>query len=67
MMKRALGKKNVFAFFSTFGRYVTNLRGTFVANVKKVQNQPTLLCPVPMHARGQLNGPSKGGILLSIS
>jgi hypothetical protein len=36
-------KKFFFAIFGTFGRYVTNLRGTFVENVKKVQNQPTLL------------------------
>jgi hypothetical protein len=35
--------KFFFAIFGTFGRYVTNLRGTFVENVKKVQNQPTLL------------------------
>jgi hypothetical protein len=35
--------KLVFAIFRTFGRYVTNLRGTFVENVKKVQNQPTLV------------------------
>jgi hypothetical protein len=39
-------KKFFFAIFCTFGRYVTNLRGTFVENVKKVQNQPTLLCKV---------------------
>jgi hypothetical protein len=45
MMKRSLGQKN-FAIFGTFGRYVTNLRGTFVENVKKVQNQPTLMCIV---------------------
>jgi hypothetical protein len=31
------------AIFGTFGRYITNLRGTFVENVKKVKNQPTLL------------------------
>jgi hypothetical protein len=31
------------AIFGTFGRYITNLRGTFVENVKKVENQPTLL------------------------
>jgi hypothetical protein len=43
MMKRSLGQQNFFAIFGTFGRYVTNLRGTFVENVKKVQNQPTLL------------------------
>jgi hypothetical protein len=30
------------AIFGTFGRYITNLRGTFVENVKKVENQPTL-------------------------
>jgi hypothetical protein len=36
-------KKFFFAIFGTSGRYVTNLRGTFVENVKKVQNQPTLL------------------------
>jgi hypothetical protein len=37
-------KKIFFAIFGTFGRYVTNLRGTFVENVKKkVENQPTLL------------------------
>jgi hypothetical protein len=33
-----------FAIFGTFGRYLTNLRGTFIENVKRVQNQPTLLC-----------------------
>jgi hypothetical protein len=38
--------KIFFAVFCTFGRYVTNLRGTFVENVKKVQNQPTLLYSV---------------------
>jgi hypothetical protein len=27
-----------FAIFGTFGRYVTNLRGTFVAYVKIVKN-----------------------------
>jgi hypothetical protein len=43
MMKRSLGQQIFFAIFGTFGRYVTNLRGTFVENVKKVQNQPTLL------------------------
>jgi hypothetical protein len=32
----------VVAIFGTFGRYVTNLRGTFVENVKQVQNQATL-------------------------
>jgi hypothetical protein len=44
MGKRSLGK-NLFvgAIFGTFGRYVTNLRSTFVENVKKVKNQPTLL------------------------
>jgi hypothetical protein len=35
--------KFFFAIFGTFGRYITNLRGTFVENVKKVENQPTLL------------------------
>jgi hypothetical protein len=29
--------------FGNFGRYVTNPRGTFIENLKKVQNQPTLL------------------------
>jgi hypothetical protein len=42
-MKRSLVKKLFFAIFGTFGRYITNLRGTFVENVKKVENQPTLL------------------------
>jgi hypothetical protein len=37
------GYKIFFVIFGTFGRYVTNLRGTFVENVKKVQNQPTLI------------------------
>jgi hypothetical protein len=37
------GSKHFFAIFGTFGRYITNLRGTFVENVKKVENQPTLL------------------------
>jgi hypothetical protein len=43
MMKRSLGPKIFFAIFGFFGRYVTNLRGTFVENVKKVKNQPTLV------------------------
>jgi hypothetical protein len=43
MMKRSLGQKLFFAIFCTFGRYVTNPRGTFVENVKNVQNQPTLV------------------------
>jgi hypothetical protein len=43
MMKRSLGQQNLFAIFGTFGRYITNLRGTFVENVKKVKNQPTLV------------------------
>jgi hypothetical protein len=34
------------AIYGTFGRYVTNPRGTFIENVKKVQNQPTLLYTV---------------------
>jgi hypothetical protein len=42
-MKRSLGQTIFFAIFGTFGRYVTNLRCTFVENIKKVQNQPTLL------------------------
>jgi hypothetical protein len=39
------GSKNFFWLFSVLleGRYVTNLRGTFVENVKKVKNQPTLM------------------------
>jgi hypothetical protein len=39
------GSKQIFfsPIFGTFGRYITNLRGTFVKNVKKVENQPTLL------------------------
>jgi hypothetical protein len=36
MMKTSLGKKFCFAIIGTFGRYVTNLRGTFVENVKKI-------------------------------
>jgi hypothetical protein len=35
--------KFFFAIFGTFGRYIINLRGTFVENVKIVENQPTLL------------------------
>jgi hypothetical protein len=35
MMKRSLGQTIYFAIFGTFGRHVTNLRGTFVLNVKK--------------------------------
>jgi hypothetical protein len=43
MMKRSLGQK---MFFATFGRYVTNLRGTFVENVKKSPKStlPTVQC-----------------------
>jgi hypothetical protein len=33
-------KQIFFAIFGTFGRYVTNLRGTFAENVKIVQNPP---------------------------
>jgi hypothetical protein len=36
MMKRSLGQTIFFAIFGTFGRYVTNLRGTFVENIKKI-------------------------------
>jgi hypothetical protein len=36
-------KKKISAIFGTFGRHVTNLRDTFVENIKKVQNQPTLM------------------------
>jgi hypothetical protein len=39
-------KNFFFAIFGTFGRYITNLRGTFVENVNKVENQPTLLYTV---------------------
>jgi hypothetical protein len=35
--------KFFFAIFGTFGRYITHLKGTSVENVKKVENQPTLL------------------------
>jgi hypothetical protein len=35
--------KIFFAILGTFGRYVTNLRGAFVENVKKVQSQPILM------------------------
>jgi hypothetical protein len=35
------GSKNFFlAIFGTFERYVTNLRGTFVENVKKYKINP---------------------------
>jgi hypothetical protein len=42
MMKRSLGQKSIFLpIFGTFGKYVTNLRGAFVENVKKSKiNQP---------------------------
>jgi hypothetical protein len=36
MMKRTLGANNFFAIFGTFGRYVTNLRGTFVGIFKGI-------------------------------
>jgi hypothetical protein len=38
MMKQSLGQKNFvlpFTALATFGRYVTNLRGTFVKIVKR--------------------------------
>jgi hypothetical protein len=39
--------KNLFvAIFGTFGRYVTNLRGTFVENVKK---SPKSTHPIVMY------------------
>jgi hypothetical protein len=40
MMKRSLGQKFFFTIFCTFGRYVTNLRDTFVENVKKSKINP---------------------------
>jgi hypothetical protein len=40
MMKRSLGQQNIFAIFRTFGRYITNPRGTFVENVKKSKINP---------------------------
>jgi hypothetical protein len=48
MMKRSIGKKICFAIFGTFGRYVTNLRGTFAENVKKSpkSTHPTVQCTV---------------------
>jgi hypothetical protein len=33
----------VVAIVGTFEKYVTNLRATFVENVKKVKNHPTLV------------------------
>jgi hypothetical protein len=46
MMKRSLGQTNFFfAIFGTFGRYVTNLRGTFVENVKKSKIYPPYTVP----------------------
>jgi hypothetical protein len=36
-------KQNFFAIFGTFERYIKNFRGTFVENVKEVENQPTLM------------------------
>jgi hypothetical protein len=47
MIKRSLGQIIFFGLFGTFGRYVTNLRGTFVENVKNAKNQPTLMHTVP--------------------
>jgi hypothetical protein len=40
MMKRSLGQKSLFCYFGTFGRHVTNLRGTFVKNVKNSKINP---------------------------
>jgi hypothetical protein len=40
MMKWSLGQTIFFAIFGTFGSYITNLRGTFVENVKKVEINP---------------------------
>jgi hypothetical protein len=41
------GSENWFAIFCTFGGYVTNLRGTFVENVKKSKINPPY-CTVHM-------------------
>jgi hypothetical protein len=40
-----VGQTNFLAIFGTFGRYVTNPRGTFVENVKKSpkSTHPTLV------------------------
>jgi hypothetical protein len=42
----AVTGSNIFvvAIFGTFEWHVTNFRGTFVENVKKVKNQPTRPC-----------------------
>jgi hypothetical protein len=45
MMKRSLGKQICFAIFGTFGRHVTNLRGSFVENVKKAKINPPYCGP----------------------
>jgi hypothetical protein len=38
MMKRSMGKQFFFAIFGTFGRYLTNLRGTaLLLKVEKSQ------------------------------
>jgi hypothetical protein len=41
------GSKNFFlAIFGTFGRYITNLRGTFVENGKKSKINPPYCIPI---------------------
>jgi hypothetical protein len=52
------GSKTILLLFSVlFGKYVTNLRGTFVENVKKVQNQPTLMCTTLTAYTGRTSQP----------
>jgi hypothetical protein len=43
--------KQFFLLFSILwkGMYVTNLKGTFIANEKKVKNQPTLVILSSLH------------------
>jgi hypothetical protein len=50
MMKRSLGQKFFLAIFGTFGRHVTNLRGTFVENVKK---SPKSTHPSPQYLHAE--------------
>jgi hypothetical protein len=40
-ISRVTAGLNIFAIFGTFGRHVTNLRGSFVANIKKSKINPS--------------------------
>jgi hypothetical protein len=60
------GSKNLFfLFFGTFGRYVTNLRGTYVENVKKSKINSPYYAPSTGGPSNELEAPPSAVALTS--